>query len=123
MQGFLLLFGALSLLAGCTSGAGEKSALMDLQGEAQGTTFTIKYIDSLQRDLSKPIDSLLRTVDRSLSLWDSTSTVTRFNSSRTRVRQLMIALPNCVCALTGTLAPDATGHSILRYCPWCALGA
>lgn len=52
-----------------------------LQGKAQGTTFTIKYLDSLGRDLTLPVDSLFRVVDRSLSLWDSTSTVTRFNAA------------------------------------------
>lgn len=52
-----------------------------LTGKAQGTTFTIKYLDTLGRDLSQPVDSLFRVIDRSLSLWDSSSTVTRFNAS------------------------------------------
>lgn len=52
-----------------------------LKGEAQGTTFTIKYLDTLGRDLSHPVDSLFRVIDHSLSLWDSSSTVTRFNSA------------------------------------------
>ncbi|MCB0813086.1 MAG: FAD:protein FMN transferase, partial [Flavobacteriales bacterium] len=52
-----------------------------LKGEAQGTTFTIKYLDTLGRDLSLPVDSLFRVIDHSLSLWDSTSTVTRFNAA------------------------------------------
>jgi thiamine biosynthesis lipoprotein len=54
---------------------------MELRGEAQGTTFTIKYVDSLHRDLSAPVDSLLQVVDRSLSLWDGSSTVTLFNAA------------------------------------------
>lgn len=68
---------ALGLL-GC---GGAKSDLVVLKGEAQGSTFTIKYIDSLQRDLSGPVDSLFRVIDRSLSLWDSSSTVTAFNAA------------------------------------------
>lgn len=54
---------------------------ISLKGEAQGTTFTIKYLDTLGRDLTRPVDSLFRVIDRSLSLWDSTSTVTRFNAA------------------------------------------
>lgn len=54
---------------------------ISLKGEAQGTTFTIKYLDTLGRDLTRPVDSLFRVIDHSLSLWDSTSTVTRFNAA------------------------------------------
>ena len=36
-------------------------------GYAQGTTYTIVYQDSLKRDISSSIDSLLKNYDRSLS--------------------------------------------------------
>lgn len=78
-----------------------------LQGKAQGTTFTIKYLDSLGRDLTMPVDSLFRVVDRSLSLWDSTSTVTRFNASADsfattdRHFQVMLALSRQQWLATG----------------------
>ncbi|MFN3874676.1 MAG: FAD:protein FMN transferase [Flavobacteriales bacterium] len=68
----------LALLAACGTG---KPDWITLHGKAQGTTFTIKYLDSLERDLSAPVDSLFTVIDRSLSLWDSTSTVTRFNAA------------------------------------------
>ncbi|MEZ4755952.1 MAG: FAD:protein FMN transferase [Flavobacteriales bacterium] len=51
-----------------------------LKGEAQGTTFTITYLDSADRNLAGEVDSLLKVIDHSLSLWDTTSTVTRFNA-------------------------------------------
>jgi FAD:protein FMN transferase len=54
---------------------------MIIQGEAQGTTFTVKYLDTIQRDLSREVDSLLNVMDRSLSLWDDASTVSRFNAA------------------------------------------
>lgn len=50
-----------------------------LEGKAQGTTFHITYYDSLSRDFSAPVDSLFRLIDRSMSLWDSTSIISRFN--------------------------------------------
>ncbi len=59
----------------------DRNMPITLHGEAQGSTFTIKYRDSLQRDLSGPVDSLFRVIDRSLSLWDSTSVVNAFNAA------------------------------------------
>lgn len=59
----------------------EQPEWTTLTGKAQGTTFTIKYLDTLGRDLSRPVDSLFRVIDHSLSLWDSSSTVTRFNAA------------------------------------------
>jgi FAD:protein FMN transferase len=68
------------LLGACT---GEKSDLVTLTGEAQGTTFTIKYRDAQQRDLSGPMDSILKAIDQSLSLWVEGSTVGAFNQAGT----------------------------------------
>ncbi len=55
------------------------SAYIHLEGKAQGTTFHITYYDPLSRDFSRPVDSLFRLIDRSMSLWDSTSIISRFN--------------------------------------------
>lgn len=52
-----------------------------LKGKAQGTTFTITYLDSADRNLAGAVDSLFKVIDRSLSLWDTTSTITRFNAA------------------------------------------
>lgn len=82
------------LLFGC----GHRPEWTTLEGKAQGSTFRIVYHDSLGRDLTMPVDSLFRVIDRSLSLWDSTSTVTRFNaaadsfSTTDRHFQVMLAL-------------------------------
>lgn len=79
IRSFLLTGIALTIaLASCGP---KKPEWIRLEGKAQGTTFTINYLDSLGRDLTMPVDSLFRVIDRSLSLWDSTSTVTRFNSA------------------------------------------
>lgn len=60
---------------------GHGSDLVTLTGEAQGTTFTIKYRDAARRDLSATVDSVLKAIDNSLSLWVEGSTVNAFNAS------------------------------------------
>src|SRR5688572_9337217 len=56
-----------------------------LTGNAQGTTFSIKYSDSENRNFSSSVDSLLRIIDKSMSLWDSTSLISRINNNDTSV--------------------------------------
>lgn len=77
-RGSLLVAICVLLLSSC---GGPKSDLVTLTGEAQGTTFTIKYRDSLQRDLSREVDSVLKAIDQSLSLWVEGSTVNAFNAA------------------------------------------
>jgi thiamine biosynthesis lipoprotein len=52
-----------------------------LEGKAQGTTFHITYFDTTGRDFSGQVDSLFRLIDRSMSLWDSTSLISRINQN------------------------------------------
>ena len=59
---------------------------MRLEGKAQGTTFHITYYDSLSRDFSIPVDSLFRLIDRSMSLWDSASVISRINRNEADVQ-------------------------------------
>ncbi|MGQ3013218.1 MAG: FAD:protein FMN transferase [Flavobacteriales bacterium] len=49
-------------------------------GYAQGTTFNIVY-DSNAGDLQADIDAIFKTMDASMSLWDSASVITRINNS------------------------------------------
>lgn len=77
MRGFSVLF----LFALLATSCGEKSDLMVLKGEAQGSTFTMKYRDPAQKDLSVAVDSTLKSIDRSLSLWVPGSTVNEFNAA------------------------------------------
>ncbi len=87
-RGFLIPIGSLLILAACGGSVSSGSAenVVVLEGEAQGTTFRIKYLDTKKRDLGVPIDSILGVIDRSLSLWDSTSTVSQFNRAADRFR-------------------------------------
>ncbi len=60
----------------------EKRPLTEIHGEAQGTTYTIKYTDSVEVDKAG-IDSILDYIDHSLSAWDTASVLSLFNSADT----------------------------------------
>jgi FAD:protein FMN transferase len=52
-----------------------------LNGNAQGTSYTITYCDSLKRDFSVQIDSILRDYDQHLSTYIDTSLISLFNTT------------------------------------------
>ena len=76
---FLTGLFCLVTLCGCVRNSGWKRRQM--QGNAQGTTYSIVYYDSVARALQPAVDSILRQVDASLSLWYPNSAITRFNSA------------------------------------------
>ncbi|MVM32340.1 FAD:protein FMN transferase [Spirosoma sp. HMF4905] len=55
--------------------------MINLEGEAQGTTYHIKYRDERQRNFKKEIDSVLITIDKCLSTYQADSEISRFNRS------------------------------------------
>ncbi|GAB3495243.1 FAD:protein FMN transferase [Spirosoma knui] len=65
--------------------AGTKTAvddpLISLLGEAQGTTYHIKYRDEQQRNLKAEVDSVLAQIDKCLSLYRADSEISQFNRS------------------------------------------
>lgn len=74
LLGVGLLFGFLS----CQK---SRPPYTQLQGNAQGTTFRIVYKDTAARDFSTSVDSIFRVIDRSMSLWDSTSLISLLNAN------------------------------------------
>jgi len=52
-----------------------------ISGFAQGTTYHITYFDEKNRDLKPEIDQLLDDFNKSVSLYDSTSIISRVNSN------------------------------------------
>jgi len=66
-------------LFGLNACQSDTASFTHLEGKAQGTTFSIIYRDSFERDFSEAIDSLFRVIDHSMSLWDSTSVISRIN--------------------------------------------
>ncbi len=65
------------------SNAPETKKLLLVQGKAQGTTFSIKYLDIKNRNLQTQIDSILVDFDKSLSTYHPTSEISTFNKPQT----------------------------------------
>ncbi|NNC84962.1 MAG: FAD:protein FMN transferase [Bacteroidia bacterium] len=61
------------------SSCGLDSDYIYVKGRAQGTTFTIKYLHDEFVDLSKPLDSIFRVIDNSLSTYDPNSIISKIN--------------------------------------------
>uniref|UniRef100_UPI00359464DE FAD:protein FMN transferase n=1 Tax=Persicitalea sp. TaxID=3100273 RepID=UPI00359464DE len=79
----LSFVGLVLLLANCQP---PRPTYTQLEGNAQGTTFRIVYVDSLSRDFSVSVDSIFRVMDRSMSLWDSSSVISLLNANRPGIR-------------------------------------
>lgn len=66
----------------------KEDYFFELKGEAQGTTFTVKYISRDSVDLSTEIAQILRDIDMELSLWLDSSTITTINAIRSEDRPM-----------------------------------
>lgn len=73
-----ILFITIVLSISCAENTSK--SYLKIQGEAQGTTYTVIYFDSLQRDFSVEIDSMLNTIDASVSTYVETSQISQFNA-------------------------------------------
>jgi thiamine biosynthesis lipoprotein len=77
--GLWFVAGVSFLLFGC--GNQPYKPMAEYSGYAQGTTFHI-ICDSSAKELDREIEQLFKEVDYSMSLWDSTSIISRFNKSK-----------------------------------------
>lgn len=84
MRTFLIV-SLISFLFACISNQQVERNYFHLNGNAQGTTFQIQYYDSLQRDFSNQVDSLLKQMDLSLSTYVPHSIISRVNKNDTTV--------------------------------------
>ncbi len=55
--------------------------LVNIQGEAQGTTYSIKYVHNGITVNKREIDSIFTVIDHSLSLYDPKSLINEFNNT------------------------------------------
>ena len=72
---------ALVILLSLNACQTKKSEYTKISGFAQGTTYHIAYENSKNEDYSQDIDSILKAFDRSLSIYDSTSIISRINNN------------------------------------------
>lgn len=70
----------------CPENIQSPPKLQSINGKAQGTTYTIKYIHAESFALQSDIDSLLSEIDNSLSLYKKTSLISLFNASTKGVK-------------------------------------
>lgn len=86
-----LLISAIALLV-MLSSCVERN--IQLNGQAQGTYYFISYYDSQGRVLQDEIDSLLDDYNKSVSTYDTTSIISRFNRNESGLKQDNIFLEN-----------------------------
>lgn len=67
----------------CFFSCGDQTKEQVFYGEAQGTTYTIKLYSQDNINYSTAIDSILRYIDQSLSLYIDNSTISRVNQKDT----------------------------------------
>ena len=77
------LFVGAVLLIGCTEN--RKEQIFVIQGEAQGSTYTIKYIHSNEVIKKSAIDSLLLAFDLSLSTYRPDSKISKINAGNATI--------------------------------------
>lgn len=74
-----------------TENTTQTKKLLLVQGKAQGTTFSIKYLDAKNRDLQTQIDSILVDFDKSLSTYRPDSEISTFN--KTEIDSIQFGFP------------------------------
>jgi len=70
-------------MVACQPSVNEKVYL--IEGEAQGSTYHIKYIAERDENLKPAIDSILEVIDRSMSTYRSDSAISKINLGDTTV--------------------------------------
>ena len=73
------------LVLSCKGSGPASLSETSLGGTAIGTTYTIKYLDSEKRSFEKDIDSLIASVNASLSTYVPGSAISRINRGDTTV--------------------------------------
>ena len=68
------------LFVGC-----QTEKLHFIEGEAQGSTYHIKYISSNNENLQPAIDSILKVIDQSMSTYKPDSDISKINAGDTSV--------------------------------------
>jgi thiamine biosynthesis lipoprotein len=59
----------------------KESNYSKITGKAQGTTYAITFENNQNLVLQQEVDSIFKLIDKSMSLWDSTSVISNFNKT------------------------------------------
>ena len=78
-----LVFILTMVMVACQPSVNEKVYL--IEGEAQGSTYHIKYIAERDENLKPAIDSILEVIDRSMSTYRTDSAISKINQGDTTV--------------------------------------
>jgi thiamine biosynthesis lipoprotein len=78
--GFFILFIYFAFLSAIPTA--KSSKLFVLKGRAQGTTYSIKYVDSSEALSQKGIDSVFNLFDQSLSIYNPLSLISSLNKKK-----------------------------------------
>ncbi len=78
VKNICLIFGIAFLFFACKA---KNKEYVRIGGNAQGTTFAITYEPQTANSYEGEIDSLFKAIDHSMSLWDTTSLIVKFNES------------------------------------------
>lgn len=78
-----LVFILTMVMVACQPSVNEKVYL--IEGEAQGSTYHIKYIAERNENLKPAIDSILEVIDRSMSTYRPDSAISKINQGDTTV--------------------------------------
>lgn len=72
----ILLFTSLIIFTGCND-----NKTINIQGNAQGTTYHITYISADNKNYKRDIDSILEAIDLSMSIWVPNSIISKINNN------------------------------------------
>ena len=81
-KNFIFLYLLISFSFFSCNSVNENKPFSTVKGFAQGTTYSIKYQDFLERDFTSSIDSILNEIDNQLSTYDSTSFISSINNAK-----------------------------------------
>lgn len=82
---FLSLLIFLTVFTSCKEKHEAKPEVFIVQGEAQGSTYAVKYIAENEVVSKQQLDSIFKVIDDSMSPWVSNSIISRMNSADTTV--------------------------------------
>ncbi len=76
-----IILAGLALLIGACKPEQKEVAYLTAEGKTMGTYYKVTYQDSLNRDFSRSVDSLLIAINNEISTYEPNSTVSMFNKS------------------------------------------